>query len=356
MTIPDMANALQFNGTQGAAAVVDCHNGKWVLVGGHSAAGGYIGDNPKWCNHPQFSMSRTVILPRLDQTAAQIYERIIPAPGGDCKIVDGASNAMNYIAYNLTVTGLPVSIACNISASINYEGTVLNNGTYIGPVVISPANASTADIPGAYIAPPPPSPFQQPVDATNVPCFTGTTGLGCFPNGTYDQPDGAFGFSLTGVTGLTIPPGSGASVTMSWFLDGHRGWAHRTFTETTTPQYAQILTGIIKVFNNDNKHPQFSVYVPAPPPPSACLFTKPQYGGDQYCYGVGGGDLAAPVANTANSIQVSGGATVWIYAAAYGDGGGQKLTLSVPDLSTEPYGPDGNFGGKVMALWIQATG
>ena len=38
-----MAAAFQVNGTAGAAATMDCHNGKWVLVGGHSAAGGYEG-------------------------------------------------------------------------------------------------------------------------------------------------------------------------------------------------------------------------------------------------------------------------------------------------------------------------
>ena len=30
----------------------------------------------------------------------------------------------------------------------------------------------------------------------------------------------------------------------------------------------------------------------------------------------------APVANTAHNIQVLGGASVWIYAAAYGNAGG----------------------------------
>jgi hypothetical protein len=61
MTIPNMAAAFQFNGTVGALAAVDCHNGKWVLVG-HSAAAGWDGDNPKWCNHPQFSISRDFTL------------------------------------------------------------------------------------------------------------------------------------------------------------------------------------------------------------------------------------------------------------------------------------------------------
>jgi len=49
---------------------------------------------------------------------------------------------------------------------------------------------------------------------------------------------------------------------------------------------------------------------------------------------------------------VYGGATAWISALAYGDAGGQKLSAGVPDLSTEPYGTGGNFGGKVVGAWI----
>lgn len=56
----------------------------------------------------------------------------------------------------------------------------------------------------------------------------------------------------------------------------------------------------------------------------------------------------------AQSVGVYGGATVWIYALAYGDAGGQKLSASVPGLSMEPCGTGGNFGaegGWGLDLW-----
>ncbi len=68
--------------------------------------------------------------------------------------------------------------------------------------------------------------------------------------------------------------------------------------------------------------------------------------------GLGGAPFEGPDVNVAYSVGLYGGANVWIYAQSYGDAGGQKLTASVPDLSTEPYGTGGNFGGKVVAAWI----
>ena len=382
MTIPDMAAAFHVNGTQGTAAVVDCHNGKWVLVG-HGATAAMTGDNPRLCNHPRFSMSRDITLPFINASAASIYSRIIPAPGGDCKLQDGASNAVSFTAYNLTVTGLPVSIACNISASINDDGLSLPVGapippagfkspdgsslsaasnttapqaTYSNSSFVSPANASTNDQGGAYVAPPPPTPFTIVFNASNALCLAGTTGTGCFPNGTFDQPSGRFGLTLTGVETLTIPPNSGFSLTLMQYVDAHRGWATHVFATNVSSANNKGLLGYIKNINNGGRNPPIMVSSTQPPPPAACLFTKVQYGGDVFCLGSGGGNLTDVQANAAHSIQVLGGATVWIYASTYGDGGGQRLSASVPDLGTEPYGTGGNFGGQVKALWISTAG
>ena len=68
--------------------------------------------------------------------------------------------------------------------------------------------------------------------------------------------------------------------------------------------------------------------------------------------GPGGANFSGTEVNVARSVSVYGGATVWIYAQAYGDPGSQKLTASVPDLSTEPFGTGDNFGGRVVAAWI----
>lgn len=42
-------------------------------------------------------------------------------------------------------------------------------------------------------------------------------------------------------------------------------------------------------------------------------------------------------------------ASAWIYAVAYDDAGGQKVKLSVLDLTSEPYGMKGNFN---VAMWV----
>lgn len=68
--------------------------------------------------------------------------------------------------------------------------------------------------------------------------------------------------------------------------------------------------------------------------------------------GPGGANFSGAEVNVAQSVGVYGGATAWISALAYGDAGGQKLSAGVPDLSTEPYGTGGNFGGKVVGAWI----
>jgi len=98
MTIPDMATAFQFNGTTATTSVatVDCHNGKR-----HQVSHGWVGDDPLMCNHPQFSLSRDFTLPIVNRTAASVYDRIIPAPGGDCKLIDTASNPQSFPTYNL---------------------------------------------------------------------------------------------------------------------------------------------------------------------------------------------------------------------------------------------------------------
>lgn len=53
----------------------------------------------------------------INETASSVFNRIIPAPGGDCKLIDAASNAQSFPLYNLTITGLPVSIACKLTGS-----------------------------------------------------------------------------------------------------------------------------------------------------------------------------------------------------------------------------------------------
>lgn len=357
MTIPDMATAFQFNGTTATTSVatVDCHNGKR-----HQVSRGWVGDDPLMCNHPQFSLSRDFTLPIVNRTAASVYDRIIPAPGGDCKLIDTASNPQSFPTYNLTVTGLPVSIACNLSAAAAGDPSITalaaNGYANASNIYVSPGNDSTANQPGAYVAPPPAVPFAVAFDASNSVCISSpASATFCLPDGTYDQPTGLMGYTINKANAVTIPPG--ASLTLQQAEHPRQAKPQPEVFTTSQDSSSSSLAAAIKNLNgspNPSVEPQFTISIPSTiaQPPAACFFTKPQYRGDVFCMGLGGAPFEGPDVNVAYSVGLYGGANVWIYAQSYGDAGGQKLTASVPDLSTEPYGTGGNFGGKVVAAWI----
>ena len=270
MALPDIANVFQVvdqknpSATAQAAAVIDCGMpprmpSRWRLQQG----------SPKWCPEPKFILRREYItLPVINQTADQIYKRIIPQPGGDCLLVNEAANKQYLPDYNITVLGGQAAIACNLSAGF-YNGTTLipldsqglpvdtqgepinataildqaainltasndttlnstnpltnntfgiddPNQTPMNPPSgspISPGSTSTDNQAGHHIDPPPPTSFQtQVINATNSACLSGP-GFGnlCLPNGTYSVQDGSTGFTTTKATTLTLPPGSSLS-------------------------------------------------------------------------------------------------------------------------------------------------
>lgn len=370
MTIEDMAAAFQFNGTANAAAVVDCHNGAHH-PGLH---GGINGDDPRFCNHAKFSLDRNLtMLPNINKTAGEIYGRMIPNPGGDCKISDPSANPTSFPAYNITVTGLPVSIACNITAAINLGGTAVAVGAIAPPAgfdqgssdanantttnstdVQSPGQASTNGLPGAYQAPPPPSDFLPVFNATNSICMTGSSGSSCFPNGTYDAQDGAFGFATTGVTSMTLPPNSFLRINTTTFqFHAENKYSSNTYT---TSRSDKAFVDDIQTFNTTSlkKTGRIDVVVPGTPPPGACFFTQADYHGDVFCLGPGGGNFTAAGSGKAESVMLYGNAIAYLFPNAYANEGEIKLTASIPDLKTEPYGTNSNFAGRVVAAWITA--
>jgi len=190
---------------------------------------------------------------------------------------------------------------------------------------------------------PPAKPFAVAFDPSNSVCSS----TFYLPNGTYDQPSGIFGYSITG-----------ASLTLTGYIPQRGAMSPRPDATTFTTPQATAETAFSRAVSKLNQDRSaagiFSISIPATvaEPPAACFFTKPQYRGDVFCIGPGGANFSGAEANVAQSVGVYGGATAWIYALAYGDAGGQKLSASVPDLSTEPYGTGGNFGGKVVGAWI----
>ncbi|MCJ1275368.1 hypothetical protein MMC21_003171 [Puttea exsequens] len=371
MTIPDMANAFTFN--KGSAAMVHC-DGPRQNANAWSSFSDL--EDPNVCYNPKMSLNRDLIeLPNINRTATEVYSRIIPNTAGDCRLIDNASNSLFLSNYNFTVTGLPVSIACNITPAIDINGTTIplgapsqpsnlplsstNNTNTIPP--ISPGNASTNNQPGAYIAPPPATPFVTPFNATNSICFSSasTPNSICFPNGTYTSQTGLYGSNTSTLTSMTIPPS--ASLSISW-LEGQtvRGGGHsRTSTfnasmnATADPGWASVW----KIFNNQLNNPHMSVFAPSPPlpplPPTTCLFSSPKFVGQVFCLGLGGGNLTGGQRDSVQSVKVFGGARVYLFAdSGYADGSETLVTMDVEDLTSLPFGRDENLAGRVKGVWV----
>jgi hypothetical protein len=99
-----------------------------------SPASGYV------CSNATFVVNRSLIdFPVLSGTADQIYNRIIPAPGGDCKLLSDPVEGIYLSLLDLTITGRPVGIACNITIN-NTEGVNPTSNFY----GIYPSNSSSS--------------------------------------------------------------------------------------------------------------------------------------------------------------------------------------------------------------------
>ena len=357
ITIPELAS--QFyniddpsNSGDGSneIATIKCNNKK----GTSNAFGGWEGDDPGNCNNPTFYLNRTLItLPVINETADKIYDRIIPAPGGDCKLINNAATDLNIPEYNLTITGQPVAIACNVSAAEVLDGTIIpldptSNQT---PTNVSSANSSTDGLAGHQISVPAPVPFAALLNSTSALCLNGQGGVLCLPGGRYDIQRGSLGFTSSKIDTLTMPAGA----SMRWYEIGqsmpHSG-PSKTLVSIATNQTAAN-TGFAHLMAADQEGVGWNASIPAniPVPPVICLFTKSDHNGDVRCYGPGGGPLESDIVNKTQSIAVHGNATAEIYAQQYGDAGGASITADTLDLTEQIYG-ESNFNQRIVALRV----
>ena len=295
-----------------------------------------------------------ITLPNINVTADKVFNRIIPAPGGDCKLVAQPGDAV-FSDYNVTMNGLPSSIACGLTASTQIQGTTVSIGS-------SPAN-STDGQGGAYVAPPPATPFKS-LDPTGYVCLAHDTDPPfCLPPGTYQKQSG-LGFEIKSVDALTLPPGG-------WSLGTHwedapiprdprpQGYTDHVYTDNQDPTKS---SNELTAFENDmaaidtNRDGKASFNITGPndgPDPVCCLFSETQFGGNVWCVGVGGGNTLPQWSDVAQSVSCHNGGNVWLYAQSYGDTGGALVHGNVEDLSEEPYGNGkGTFSSNVKALWV----
>ena len=363
ITIPELAS--QFyniddpkNSGDGSneIATIKCNN-----VKGHSNAfGGYDGSDPGKCGNPTFQLNRALItLPVINETADKIYDRIIPNPGGDCKLINNAAADLNVPEYNLTITGQPVAIACNVSASEVLDGTIiaLDPTNSQNPTNVSSANSSTDGLAGHQISVPAPVPFAALLNSTSALCLNGQGGVLCLPGGTYDIQRGTLGFTSSEINTLTMPTNS----SMRWYEIGQampHGGAPRTLISFATNQtadnhyFAAMMAAAPKMgANGGGATWNASLPEDIPVPPVVCLFTQSDLNGDVRCYGPGGGPLESDIVNRTQSIAVHGNATAEIYAQQYGDAGGASITSNTLDLTEQIYG-ESNFNQRIVALRV----
>ena len=335
------------------------------------------------CGKASFKLNLPLItLPVLNQTADKIFDRIIPKPHGDCKLINDMSET-HYTDYNITVTGSPSAIACGVTASIQnttstpppinssqplhnttspyYRNTTTKVSLIKDPSAYnglqaafhSPANMSTDGSIHEVAAPSPTGFVPNALNSTNAICLAGSGGSMCFPNGTYAIQTGTFGFDSSKVNSLSLPANGILSFTVPAKGKPHQALRLQTLTyKTNQPSSDRTFGNNFNLIAATAFGPRtFNVQVPDGPP-VVCLFSQPQYAGDMTCYGAGTGNVSANAVDVAQSLTLHGNANVWIYGNYYGDDGGAKVTVDTADLTTIPLGVNDNFNKKIKALWV----
>ncbi len=303
-------------------------------------------------------------LPNIGDTADKVFNRIIPAPNGDCKLIAHPGDS-NFPDYNVTLRGLPSAIACGLTAAINVNGVAVpvdgdTNGQK--PQTSADPKQSTDGHNDGFVAPPPQTPF-KPLAQTEYVCIIhGTDQPFCLPPGSYHKQSG-LGFEISKVDSLTLPPG-GWSLATHWKAapQAHMRvgrYTDRTYADNQDPtRKSEKLTS----FQNDMKEINididgeaiFTVIGPTDgPDPVCCLFTEPKFGGNVWCMGGGGEDTLPQWKDKAQSITCHNGGQVWLYAKEYGDAGAVLIKGNAEDLKDNPYGNQKDtFSKNVKALWV----
>lgn len=386
MTIEDFAGQLVIvdpthrDQSRDSIATIDCGN----RLPAYDNGGDFDDPDADSCPHPKYHINLSqIVIPGVNQTADKVRQRIIPAPNGDCKLVT-FPGAQDFPAYNLSVTGLPSAISCNVSASLNVSGVAFaadsngqvdlsgnghsSNGQNVS--LVSPGASSSDGATGDSRAPPLQTGFLPIFNASTSVCLADSKNNQlCLPPGTYGPSTGLFGISSAITNGLTLPPSVGAT------LEIHYTWPpepfsqtlqiHHNYTNSITPQKPNagfiydmqtIMPGHIDRLSNAG----VTVYYPSCHSNSSCsavtseyfcLFSGLKYTGDVLCLGLGGGMLPTNWRKKALSVRVPPGIGYEMFAQNYADAGGARLSGSTEDLTDTPYGTGGSFARNVVAMW-----
>jgi hypothetical protein len=290
-------------------------------------------------------------------------------PQGNCSLVGDVTGGEKYAAYNITITGGAVAIACGIVGAIDVNGTA-------SPLPGAPANqsiplslvnngnqSSDGSSGRAYLAPPPMAPFQSTLNLTNSICMGAPDGSKlCFPNGTYGSQDGGLGFDSTKANTLILDVNSSLVITESTRARSHGIYAHapappptyidhkvtyKTNQSATDTAFAGDMQNMIK-YKKDNT---FTVNVPTEPD-AACFYQQPLGLGDFACFGPGGGDLPPGLKGNTKSVKAYGRASVEIFANSYGNSFAHIIDTYEDDLSQLPYDKQSSFADVASSIWV----
>lgn len=303
-------------------------------------------------------------------------------PHGNCSLVGDVSGGEKYPAYNITIQGGAVAIACGVVGAIDVNGTasplpgaspvpgeVPNNGSLgayesVPLSLVSPGNQSSDGSSGrAYLAPPPPAPFQMTLNLTNSICMSAPGGANlCFPNGTYSSQQGSLGFDSTKANTLTLITRSSLIITESTKAKIKGIYAHApappptyfdhqvrydTNQSVTDPKFAADMQNMVK-YKKDNT---FAVNTPTQPD-AVCFYQQPLGKGDFACFGPGGGDLPAGLKGKTRSIKAYGSASVEVFANEYGNSFAHIIDTYQDDLAQLPYDEKSSFADVAASIWV----
>lgn len=315
--------------------------------------------------------SALITLPNLNESADKVFDRIIPAPGGDCKLI--AYPRDNFFPdFGFTLTGLPSAIACGLNAGIDIgNGKIVpvegdDNGKPLTPG--SEPSQSRDGQGGACVKPPDKATNHfKPLAQTDYLCLIHANDQPfCLPPGTYHRQSG-LGFEIKDVDSLTLPGFPGPR---HWGLKTHWRWENQDHQRQTrydgneykvnqdptkkSPEWSKFEKDMKQMDMNESGESTFTVEGPGDgPDPVCCLFSDTSFGGNVWCVVVGGGDALPQWKDVAQSVSCHAGAQVTLYAKEDGDCGGAVIKGNVEDLKNEPFGNQKEtFSKNVKELWV----
>lgn len=313
----------------------------------------------------RFLATRDLItLPNINAKASDVYNRVIPEPNGDCKLM-AYPGTEEYDTYGVSITGLPSAIACGLSAdSADGDGVSLPIGAGTTSNTTTPDNTTSTDGQGgAYVPAPPAAPFAD-LSPNDYACISSTTSHAslCLPPGTYNKQTG-LGLKIKDIDTLTLPVGGfqfqayweDAPIPRSPRPQGH---TINNYTENQSPpanskDFYGFAADMKAIDTNRDGQAKFTISGPSTgPDPMCCLYSATALGGDAWCGGIGGGPILDQWQNQAQSAKCFNGGNMWIYADSYDDKGGAKIDGETDDLTNVPYGDTENFSKQVKAVWI----